>query len=296
MGNRGNPSGGNELGDFLRARRAALDPHRVGLPDDGRLRRVAGLRREELAQLAHMSIDYVVRLEQGRTRRVSRPVLDALADALQLAPDERAYLFTVADVTQATPARQATGHKVDPQLRQLLDGMHDIPAMVLNRRMDVLAWNRGATALLTDFVALPAPERNLIRLTFLDDAYRSLYADWPRAARECVAVLRMEAGRSPDDRDLIALVGELTVRDADFRTWWASHQVRGPRQLTKTYRHPVIGTVTLDVQQFSVDTQPDQQLVAYTPPPDSPSQESLRFLLQWSAGSTSHTTERSRGR
>lgn len=282
MENRGNPPGGNELGDFLRARRAALDPRRVGLPDDGRLRRVAGLRREELAQLAHVSIDYVVRLEQGRTRRVSRPVLDALADALQLAPDERAYLFTVAGVTQATPARQATGQKVDPQLRQLLDGMHDIPAMVLNRRMDVLAWNRGATALLTDFAALPAPERNLIRLTFLDDAYRSLYTDWPRAARECVAVLRMEAGRSPDDLALTALIGELTVRDADFRTWWASHRVRGPRQLTKTYRHPVIGTVTLDVQ-FSVDTQPDQQLVAYTPPSDSPSQESLRFLLQWSA-------------
>ena len=134
----------------------------------------------------------------------------------------------MADVTQAASARQATGQKVDPQLRQLLDGMHDIPAMVLNRRMDVLAWNRGATALLTDFAALPAPERNLIRLTFLDDAYRSLYADWPRAARECVAVLRMEAGRSPDDRALTALVGELAVRDADFRTWWASHQVRGP--------------------------------------------------------------------
>ena len=285
MANPGSPPGGSELGDFLRARRAALDPHRVGLPDDGRLRRVPGLRREELAQLAHVSIDYVVRLEQGRTRRVSRPVLDALADALQLAPDERAYLFTVADLTQATPARQSARQKVDPQLQQLLDGMHDIPAMVLNRRMDVLAWNRGAAALLTDFGALPGHERNLIRLTFLDDAYRSLYADWPRAARECVAVLRMEAGRTPNDRALSALVGELTVRDEDFRTWWASHQVRGPRQLTKTYHHPVIGTVTLDVQQFSVDTQPDQQLVAYTAPADSPSQEALRFLLQWSSAS-----------
>lgn len=177
MENPGSPPGGNDLGAFLRARRAALDPHRLGLPDDGRLRRVPGLRREELAQLAHVSIDYVVRLEQGRTRQVSRPVLDALADALQLAPDERAYLFTVADVTQAAPARQPAGQRVDPQLQQLLDGMHDIPAMVLNRRMDVLAWNRGAAALLTDFAALPAPERNLIRLTFLDDAYRSLYAD-----------------------------------------------------------------------------------------------------------------------
>jgi transcriptional regulator with XRE-family HTH domain len=291
MENRDDTSDGNELGDFLRARRAGLDPRRAGLPDDGRLRRVQGLRREELAQLAHVSVDYVVRLEQGRTRRVSRPVLDALADALQLAPDERAYLFTVADVTQA-PARQPGKQKVDRQLRQLLDGMHDIPAMILNRRMDVLAWNRGASALLTDFGTLPPQERNLIRLTFLDDAYRALYADWPRAARECVAALRMEAGRDPNDQALTALIGELSVRDPDFRTWWGSHQVRGPRQLAKTYHHPVVGTLTLDVQQFSVDTEPDQHLVAYTAPPDSPSQEALRFLLQWSA-QDDHATEHS---
>jgi transcriptional regulator with XRE-family HTH domain len=291
MENRDDTSDGNELGDFLRARRAGLDPRRAGLPDDGRLRRVQGLRREELAQLAHVSVDYVVRLEQGRTRRVSRPVLDALADALQLAPDERAYLFTVADVTQA-PARQPGKQMVDRQLRQLLDGMHDIPAMILNRRMDVLAWNRGASALLTDFATLPPQERNLIRLTFLDDAYRALYADWPRAARECVAALRMEAGRDPNDQALTALIGELSVRDPDFRTWWGSHQVRGPRQLAKTYHHPVVGTLTLDVQQFSVDTEPDQHLVAYTAPPDSPSQEALRFLLQWSA-QDDHATEHS---
>jgi transcriptional regulator with XRE-family HTH domain len=282
MEHRGDPSSGSELGDFLRARRAALDPHRAGLPDDGRPRRVPGLRREELAQLAHVSIDYVVRLEQGRTRRVSRPVLDALADALRLAPDERAYLFTVADVAQAAPARQPAEQQVDQKLRQLLDGMHDIPAMVLSRRQDVLAWNSAAAAVLTDFGALPPDERNLIRLTFLNDAYRSLYADWPRNARECVAVLRMEAGLHPEDPALAALVGELSVRDPDFRTWWASHSVRGPRQLTKTYHHPVVGTLTLDVQQLSVATQPDQLLVALTPPPDSPSQEALRFLLQWS--------------
>jgi transcriptional regulator with XRE-family HTH domain len=284
----GGPSSGNELGDFLRARRAALDPRRAGLPEDGRPRRVPGLRREELAQLAHVSTDYVVRLEQGRTRRVSRPVLDALADALELAPDERAYLFAVADVTQASRARQPARQQVDQQLRQLLDGMHDIPALVLDRRQDVLAWNSAAAALLTDFSALPPGERNLIRLTFLDDAYRSLYADWPRAARECVAVLRMEAGRHPADPALTALVGELSVRDPDFRTWWGSHLVRGPRQLSKTYHHPVVGTLTLDVQQLSVETEPDQLLVAYTAPPDSASQEALRFLLQWSA----HTADR----
>lgn len=272
---------GNDLGDFLRTRRAAVDPAAAGMPDDGRLRRVPGLRREELAVLAHISVDYIVRLEQGRTRRVSREVLDSLADALQLAPDERDYLFTVADVAPAAP-RRAARPDVAPRLRQLLDTMHDVPAMVLRRGMEVLAWNRGAAALLTDFGALPPAERNLVRLTFLDPDFRALYADWPRAARECVAFLRNEAGRTPDDPDLLALIGELSARDADFRQWWASHQVRGARQLTKTYHHPVAGTLTLDVQQFTVDTHPDQLLVAYTAEPDSASAEALRFLLNWS--------------
>uniref|UniRef100_UPI002F91338E helix-turn-helix transcriptional regulator n=1 Tax=Streptomyces anthocyanicus TaxID=68174 RepID=UPI002F91338E len=261
MENPGNPSG-NELGDFLRARRAALDPHHAGLPDDGRPRRVPGLRREELAQLAHVSIDYVVRLEQGRTRRVSRPILDALADALRLAPDERAYLYAVADVTQAAPAARPGKQRVDRQLLHLLDAMHDIPAMVLNRRTDVLAWNRGAAAPLTDFAALSPAERSLIRLTFLDNAYRSLYADWSGAARECVAVLRMEAARNSDDQALAALVGELTVRDPDFRAWWGSHRVRGPRQLTKTYHHPVIGAVT--------DSPPRKPCVSCSSGPNAP--------------------------
>jgi len=287
MADREAPSpSGNELGDFLRARRADRDPQQAGFPDDGRLRRVPGLRREELAHLAHVSVDYIVRLEQGRTRRGSRAVLDALADALHLAADERAYLFTLAEVAPGASTRPPGRSEVAPRLRQLLDTMHDVPAMVLHRGMDVLAWNRAATALLTDFGALPPAERNLIRLTFLDADFRALYADWPRAARECVAVLRMEAGRTPHEPALDALIGELGARDPDFRTWWAEHQVRGPRQLTKTYVHPVAGELTLDVQQFTVDTHPEQFLVAYTAPPDSPSQEALRFLLQW-AGLTS---------
>jgi transcriptional regulator with XRE-family HTH domain len=279
----GAPSGGNDLGGFLRARRAALDPRRAGLPDNGRLRRVPGLRREELSQLANVSVDYVVRLEQGRTRRVSRPVLDALADALQLTPDERAYLATLAEVASATGTRRAAKPEIAPQLRQLLDDMHNIPAMVVYRRMDVLAWNRGAAALLTDFGALPPRDRNLVRLMFLDNTFRSLYADWPRAARDCVAVLRMEAGRHPDDPHLIALVGELSIRDADFRTWWTNHPVHGLGPVHRTFRHPVAGTLTLDVHQMSVGTNPDLLLAAYTAPPGSSSREALRLLLQSSA-------------
>ena len=284
----------NDLGDFLRARRAALDPRRAGLPDDGRLRRVAGLRREELSQLANVSVDYIVRLEQGRTRRVSGTVLNALADALQLTSDDRAYLATLAELGRTTPTRALAKPQVTPPLRQLLDDMHAIPAIVAHRRMDILAWNSGAAALLTDFGALPPRERNFVRLLFLDDALRSLYADWPQAARDAVAVLRMEASRNPDDPDLIALVGELSIRDADFRTWWSSHPVHGLGALTRTFHHPVAGTLTLDVHQLSVD--PELLIVAYTAPRDSPSQEALRALLQSSDAPTAANAAQSSDR
>jgi hypothetical protein len=189
-------------------------------------------------------------------------------------------------VAPATRTRPPAKPEVTTQLRQLLEDMHDIPAMVVHRRMDVLAWNRGADALLTDFAALPPGERNWIRLMFLDDAFRSLYADWPRAARDGVAVLRMESGRHPDDPALIALVGQLSIRDADFRTWWTSHPVHGIGPVTRTFHHPVVGTLTLDIHQLSVGAHPDLLLVAYTALPDSGSREALRVLLQSSSGTT----------
>jgi transcriptional regulator with XRE-family HTH domain len=272
------PPRGNNLGDFLRARRGALDPRRAGLPDDGRLRRVSGLRREELSQLANVSVDYIVRLEQGRTRRVSRPVLEALADALQLSTDDRAYLETLAEVARTTRRRASAKPDVADPLRQLLEDMHGIPAMVVYRRMHVLAWNPGIAALLTDFGALPPQDRNLVRLMFLNDAFRALYADWPQAARDCVAILRMEAGLHPDDPELIALVGELSIRDEDFRAWWTTHPVHGLGPVTRTFNHPVAGTLTLDVHQLSIN--PDVLIAAYTAPRDSPSREALRVLLQ----------------
>jgi transcriptional regulator with XRE-family HTH domain len=282
MADRGAPSGGNDLGDFLRARRAALDPGRAGLPDDGRMRRVPGLRREELSQLANVSVDYIVRLEQGRTRRVSRAVLNALGDALQLSPDDRAYLITLAEVAPVTvktnPPRARP--EVTPPLQQLLDDIREVPAMVVYRRMYVLAWNPGAAALLTDFGALPKGERNLVRLMFLEDAFRSLYADWAPAARDAVAILRMESGLHPDDPDLIALVGELSIQDPDFRTWWSSHPVHGRGSVTRTFNHPIVGTFRLHVHQLSVGTHPDLLLVAYTAPADGPDREALRSLLQ----------------
>ena len=288
MGELSDPASENGLGNFLRARRAALDPRHAGLQEDGRQRRVPGLRREELAQLANVSVDYVVRLEQGRTRRVSRQVLDSLAEALKLTPDERAYLFTLAEMPPTTLKRAPEksqnrlkpGQLVTPQLQQLVDDMQDVPAMVVYRRMDVLAWNHAVAALLTDFGALPVSERNLIRRMFLDDAFRRLYADWPRAARDCVAILRMEAGQHPGDPDLIALVGELSIRDPDFRTWWSSHPVHGLSPVARTFHHPLVGNLTLDVHQLSIGTHPDLHLLAYTAPPGTPSRDALQFLVR----------------
>ena len=290
-------SGDNVLGDFLRAQRAAVDPTRLGLVDDGRLRRVPGLRREELAERAHVSIDYVVRLEQGRTRRVSRAVLASLADALELTADERAYLFAIAEVAPPGVGRQAREQRVPPQVKQLLDALHDVPALVLGRRQDVLAWNAPAAALLTDFSALPADRRNLVLLTFLDPAYQALFGDqWEPMARECVAVLRMEAGRRPDDPSLAALVGELSVKSSSFRGWWGSHHVRGARLRRKTYLHPLVGPLTLDAQQFTVEGHGDQSLVTFTATPGSESEEALRFLVQWSSGDlTRAETQRGSG-
>lgn len=283
----GAPSGsgrtGAALGDFLRARRAAADPRRFGYADDGRQRRVPGLRREELAELAHVSVDYIVRIEQGRKRRVSREVLTALADALGLGADERQYLFAVADVAPVPSRRPTAGEdRVPANVRQLLDGLTAMPALVVNRRLDVLAWNRTAAALLTDFGALPDGRRNLASLIFLDAAYQALFGDaWEPVARESVAVLRMEAGRRPDDMKLQALVGELGVQDPRFRAWWAGQSVSGPKLRRKTYHHPLAGPVTLEAEVLAVESRPGLSLVVYTAPAGSPSQEALRFLVQW---------------
>lgn len=282
MRSRSGDTDDSEPGQFLRARRAALDPRRAGpAPGDG-VRRVAGLRREELAQLAHLSFDYVVRLEQGRTRRVSTSVLSALADALQLTQDERAYLHSLADVAPRTAPRPRGRPEIAPPLQRLIDDMHDVPAMMLHRRMDILAWNRAAAALLFDFGTLPPRERDYIRPTVLNEDFRNLYVDWPTAARECVGVLRREAGQHRDDRDLNDLVAELEERSAQFREWWADYRVAGPRQFVKTLHHPTVGRLTVDLRQLTVDTNRDQFMATLTGH-DTESRAALRFLRQWSS-------------
>jgi len=274
-------AGGNtELREFLRSRRARITPEEAGLPAQPGARRVPGLRREEVAQLAGVSVDYYVRLERGRHVNVSETVLDALARALRLNDTERSHLFDVARPTRRR-SRPMPPQRVRPGLYRVLDLLSDTPALILGRRMDVLATNRMARALYTDFDALPHRERNMIRFMFLDEAARTLYVDWESAARSTVAGLHLYAGRRPDDTRLAELIGELSLHDKDFRRWWADHDVHRRTYGAKDYHHPVVGDLTLSYETFSADGDPDQVLGIHTAEPGSPSEQALRLLASW---------------
>ncbi|KAB8157887.1 helix-turn-helix domain-containing protein [Streptomyces sp. 3MP-14] len=270
----------NELGAFLRARRAELTPREVGLPDTGPRRRVRGLRREEVAVLVSISTDYYTRIEQGR-RQASEPVLAALARVLRLDEEERAYLLELAGRGGAARPRRRAERRVQPALRRLLAELTTTPALVLGRRMDILDWNPMAAALLTDFARVPERHRNYIWLLFSDPAMRALHAHWEESARSCVAMLRGEAGRDPEDPRMAALVGELSVRDDDFRRWWGDHRVAARVGGSKTLRHPVAGELVLDWDTVASVTAPEQQLVLWTAEPGTPTHEGLRFLASW---------------
>jgi transcriptional regulator with XRE-family HTH domain len=277
------PGHRHELGDFLKARRGELQPQDVGLPGQGAARKVAGLRREEVAQLAAISVDYLTRLEQGRVR-ASASVLTTLAHALRLNDDQQAYLYELVGKTPARPRRRPV-QKLRPAMRRLLDQLTETPALVLGRHLDVLAWNAGAAALYTDFAQIPAGRRNYLRLLFTDPAVRSLHAEWEHDARTAVATVRMEAAKDPDDPELAVLVGELAVQDPDFRTWWAAHQVAGTHYGTKHYRHPVVGDLTLDCDTWNSPDGSGQRLMILTAEPGTPSHDGLRILASWAAQS-----------
>ncbi|GAA1516292.1 helix-turn-helix domain-containing protein [Kribbella lupini] len=271
----------DELGAFLKARRAALSPDEVGLPDLGR-RKVKGLRREEVAQLAAISVDYYTRLEQGRVQ-ASATVLATLVRALRLTDDEQTYLYAVAGKTDARPRRRRPVQKVRPAIRRLLDQLGETPAVALGQRMDIVAWNRTAAALFTDFAQLPVAHRNYIRLIFADPAVRAMHVDWQHDARDAVAALRMEAVATPDDPALAQLVGELSVTDADFRVWWAEQRVNSAAYGTKHYRHAVVGDLTLDCDVWASPDGSGQRLMVLTAEPGSPSYDGLRILASWQA-------------
>ncbi|MFE9560935.1 helix-turn-helix transcriptional regulator [Streptomyces sp. NPDC006487] len=278
------------LGEFLRGRRSLLTLEDVALPDFGGRRRVAGLRREEIAQLAGVSVDYYTRMEQGRVPNPSGAVLDALARALRLDADAARHLHRLARPQSAArhvPPRQTRPQRVRPMLQRLLDDLVDMPAMVMGRRMDVLAWNAAAVALFGDYADLDRAERNIARITFLDETTRELYADWASCARENVAYLHMDAGRHPEDPRLASLIGELSMKSEDFRRWWAEHPVQDKTSGTKRFHHPVVGDLELAYETLRPTDDPDQALITYAAEPGSPSHDSLRMMLAWATEASS---------
>ena len=269
-------STGTELGEFLRARRALTSP----AGDGGPRRRVPGLRREEVAALAGVSTDYYTRLEQGRHKRPSEAVLQALAEALQLDDLATRHLFDLARALSAPRrGRPESGvQRVRPSLHRLLDSFTEHPAFVRGRRTEVLAMNRLAAFLLTDFPARPARERSLIRWAFLDEEARRRYVDWEKTASSMVGTLRLDAGRHPEDPLLAQLVGELAVQSDEFRTWWADHRVVERRDGIKRLDHPLVGRLDICYEALEVTGEADQTLFVYTTEPGSESQARLRAL------------------
>ncbi|MCP2251070.1 helix-turn-helix domain-containing protein [Lentzea aerocolonigenes] len=272
-----------ELSEFLRSRRARLSPDDVGLPRYGRTRRVPGLRREELAQLAGVSVAYYTRLEQGNGRNVSAEVLDSIANALRLNDAERSYLH---NLTHSKPGKKkAPRTHLRPALKHLLDGV-SVPAYIGGRRSDILAWNPMAAALFGDWGELEPRERNWARLIFLRPSYQELFVDWQSKAADVVGFLRMDAGRCPNDPELAALVGELSVKSELFRQLWAKHDVKDKTFGVKKVRHPLVGEMSLSWETLRMPSEPDLFFTTYHAEPGTASAEALQLLASWGTDAT----------
>ncbi|MEU6903127.1 helix-turn-helix domain-containing protein [Streptomyces virginiae] len=277
------------LGEFLQTRRSQLQPEDLGIPGYGERRRVPGLRREELASLAGVSVSYYTRLEQGQSLNASPQVLDAIARALRLEEAERLHLHDLArsSATGTGRGRRAAPERVTEATGQLLEALAHVPAIVTGRRSDVLAWNRLGHALFAGHLDPGAPDRpadrpNMARLVFLDAHTRDLYADWPAKARAVVGNLRLVAGRHPDDTALHALVGELSSKSTDFASMWADHRVTACAVATYEMRHPLVGPLTVTQQTLSQGLGPDQgqNIVVATTEADSTARTALALLDQ----------------
>ncbi len=270
---------GNEFGDFLKARRAALDPG-----DDGSRRRVPGLRREEVAARAGVSADYYTRLEQGRHKRPSESVQLALAEALELDVMGTRHLQDLARalaLPQRARANVPEQQRLKPSLLALLETFTDHPAFVRGRRTEVLAMNPLAASLLADIPARPAGQRSLIHWAFLDPHAREKYVDWEKIASSMVGTLRLDAGRHPDDPQLAQLVGELSLRSEEFRTWWADHRVTERRDGLKRLDHEIVGRIDVRYEALEVTGAEDQMLFLYSTEKGSESEARLRTLASW---------------
>ncbi|WP_051783062.1 helix-turn-helix domain-containing protein [Lentzea aerocolonigenes] len=275
------------LGDFLKTRRSQLRPDDVGVPTYGERRRVPGLRREELARLAGVSSSYYTRLEQGHSSGASAEVVDALATALRLDDAERQHLHALAK--PARRARRSPPEHVSDATSQLLAALVDVPAIVLGRRSDVLAWNRPGHALFAGHLDV-ARRPNMAELVFLDPHVRELYADWPGKAEAVVGNLRLVAGRHPDDAALHELVGRLSAKSSEFASLWAGHRVKACATAEYEMRHPLVGPLTVTQQTLGNGTGPD--VVVATAAPGSASQAALALLA---VGATPRDSEESGG-
>ncbi|MEU4745454.1 helix-turn-helix transcriptional regulator [Actinosynnema sp. NPDC023658] len=274
----------NDLGEFLRSRRAQLRPEQLGLVNYGR-RRVAGLRREEVAQLAGVSVTYYTRLEQGLTDRASDAVLDAVARVLQLDEEARAHLYRLARGRRGDRLKARKPEKLRQSIALMVDSFAaaGVPALVIGRSTDVLAWNRLAHALLAGHLDFDAPSRpadrpNIARMVFLDPHVRELYPDWKRKCRDTVDDLRVVAGLYQDDARLAELVGELSMKSPEFTALWNNHSVKACAYMMREFRHPVVGPLTLANELLVLPDDDGQRMALFHAEPGSASEAALRLL------------------
>lgn len=273
----------NAFGSFLASRRAKVTPDQVGLPATGR-RRVAGLRRTELATLAGISVEYLARLERGAVQGVSESVLDALARALQLDEAEHAHLLDLArSITGSSRAPRKRKPSIRDTVQLVLDSIEGAPAIVRNGRADILATNALGRALYSEMYVQPGRPVNHGRFIFLDPRAHRFYPNWDRAADDIVAILRTEAGRDPYDRDLTDLIGELSTRSEDFRARWAEQNVRRHYSGTKHFHHPEVGSLHLKFEAMEISADEGLTLLIYPALPGTPDADALRLLATWQA-------------
>jgi transcriptional regulator with XRE-family HTH domain len=273
-----------DIREFLSSRRAKITPEQAGLPAYGTRRRVAGLRREEAAMLAGISVEYYTRLERGNASGASEDVLEGIARALQLDEAERAYLFDlVRTANTAQPARRRPAQeRVRPTVQRILDAMVTVPAYLRNGRLDILAANALGGALYAPVLADPSGTPNMARFIFLDPSADQFFQSWDAIANDAVAILRAEAGRDPYDRRLSNLIGELSTRSEEFRVLWAAHNVKFHRTGAKMLHHPVVGDLALAYEALELPGDTGQRILVYTAEPGSPSEEALNLLASWS--------------
>ncbi|MFC9518562.1 helix-turn-helix transcriptional regulator [Nocardiaceae bacterium NPDC056970] len=282
-----------EIREFLGSRRARITPEQSGLPAYGGNRRVKGLRREEVALLAGVSVDYYVRMERGNLAGASDSVLDALASALQLDEAERDHLLALARQSQASATRRprTPPTTVRPAVQQVLDAITEAPAWIRNGRHDIIAMNQLARALYSPVLADPRRPANTTRFVYLDPQAREFFVDYDQIVKDAAAMLRLEAGRNPHDKALIALVGELSTRSELFRQRWASQDVRFHRSGRKRLRHPAVGQLDLDFEAMEMPSEPGLQLNIYTAAAGTPTADALKLLASWAASQERLDTE-----